>query len=74
MQDRTSVRSRFGGCRKTYCAYAAIAPAEDLLGRRVNPTVCTSVEFGARRTARDGFLMRVLREPHIVLVGSLDGE
>ncbi len=54
--------------------YTAIAPAEDLLGRRVNPTVYTSAEFGARRTARDGFLVRVLREPHIVLLGSLDGE
>ena len=54
--------------------YTAIAPAEGLLGRRVNPTVYTSAEFAARRTARDGFLVRVLREPHIVLVGSLDGE
>lgn len=54
--------------------YTALAPAEELLGRRVNPTVYTSAEFGARRTGRDGFLVRVLREPHIVLVGSLDGE
>ena len=54
--------------------YTAMAPAEDLLGRRVNPTVYTSAEFEKRRSARAGFLTRVLQGPHIVLAGSLDGE
>lgn len=54
--------------------YAAIARVEDLLGRRVNPTVYTSAEFEERRRARAGFLTRILQRPHIVLIGSLDGE
>ena len=54
--------------------YTALAPVEDLLGRRVNPTLYTSAEFRQRRAAKTGFLTRVLQEPHIVLVGSLDGE
>lgn len=54
--------------------YAAVAGVEDLLGRRVNPTVYTSAEFEERRRARAGFLIRTLQRPHIVLIGSLDGE
>ena len=54
--------------------YTALAPVEDLLGRRVNPTLYTPAEFRQRRAAKTGFLTRVLQEPHIVLVGSLDGE
>ncbi len=54
--------------------YAAMAPAEDMLGRRVNPMIYTSGEFRRRRAANAGFLTRILREPHIVLVGSLDGQ
>ena len=54
--------------------YAAVAGVEDLLGRRVNPTVYTSAEFEERRRARAGFLTRTLQRPHIVLIGSLDGE
>ena len=54
--------------------YAAMAPVEDQLGRRVNPTLYTPDEFQTRRTARAGFLMRILQGPHLVLVGSLDDE
>ena len=54
--------------------YATLAPVEDQLGRRVNPTLYTSVEFQTRRTARAGFLPAILQGPYIVLVGSLDGE
>jgi predicted nucleotidyltransferase len=54
--------------------YAAMAPVEDLLGRRVNPTLYTSAEFEKRRAARAGFLTRVLQGPHVVLLGSPDGE
>ena len=52
--------------------YAAMAPAEDRLGRRVNPTLYTSAEFQTRRMARTGFLTHILQEQHVVLVGSLD--
>ena len=54
--------------------YTAMAPVEDRLGRRVNPTLYTSAEFQERRTARTGFLAAILQRPHIVLVGNLDGE
>lgn len=54
--------------------YAAMAPVEETLGRRANPTLYTSAEFERRRAARAGFLTRVLQGPHVVLAGSLDGE
>ena len=54
--------------------YAAMAPVEEALGRRVNPTLYTSAEFEKRKAARAGFLTRVLQEPHVVLLGSPDGE
>ena len=54
--------------------YTVMAPVEARLGRRVNPTLYTSDEFQRRRMARAGFLPAILQGPHIVLVGSLDGE
>ena len=54
--------------------YAVMAPMEESLGRRVNPTVYTRAEFGKRRRASAGFLTRILQGPHNVLVGSPDGE
>ncbi len=54
--------------------YTAMAPVEDKLGRRVNLTLYTSKEFRKRRTARAGFLTRVLQGPHVVLAGSLNGK
>ena len=53
--------------------YAAMAPVEDMLGRRVNPLIYTSDEFRKRRTANTGFLTRILQGPHVILVGCLDG-
>ena len=53
--------------------YAALAPAEKLLGRRVNPTLYTPEEFRRRRAAGSGFLTRVLESGHVILSGSLDG-
>lgn len=55
-------------------AYAALAPVEELLGRRVNPTIYTTVEFRRRRSAKSGFLAQVIQGRVLVLVGSLDGE
>ena len=54
--------------------YAAMAPVEAQLGRRVNPTLYTSDEFQQRRKAKSGFVPAILQRPHIILVGSLDGE
>lgn len=54
--------------------YAALAPAEGLLGRRIGPTLYTTEEFHRRRAARTGFLTRVLESRPVVLVGSLDGQ
>lgn len=54
--------------------YSAVAPAESSLGRRVDPRLYTSTEFEKRHAAKAGFLSRILEEPHIVLVGSLDAE
>ncbi len=53
--------------------YGALAPAEKLLGRRVNPTLYTSDEFRRRRVEKSGFVTRVLEVPHAILMGSLDG-
>jgi predicted nucleotidyltransferase len=54
--------------------YAALSPAEQLLDRKVNPTVYTSEEFNRRRTRGNSFLKRVLDGPVINLSGSIDGE
>jgi len=52
--------------------YAALAPAEELLDRRVSPTLYTIREYNQRRDRKNPFLMRVLGGPKIVLTGSID--
>jgi len=54
--------------------YAALSPAEQLLDRKVNPTLYTSDEFNRRRARGNSFLKRVLDGPVIILVGSINGE
>ena len=49
--------------------YAALAPVETLLDRKINPTLYTSKEFKRRRNARNPFLTRILEGRHIVLIG-----
>lgn len=49
--------------------YAALSPAEDLLDRKVNPTLYSSEEFHRRRARGNSFLKRVLDGPVIVLSG-----
>ena len=51
--------------------YAALAPVERSLGRRVNPTLYTSSEFEERRGEGAGFLTRILQAPHVVVAGRL---
>ncbi len=54
--------------------YAALSSAEQLIDRKVNPTLYTSEEFLRRRARGNAFLKRVLDGPVIVLSGSSDGE
>jgi predicted nucleotidyltransferase len=53
--------------------YAALASAEKVLDRRINPTLYTSEEFRQRRKAKNPFLTRVLDGQTVTLLGSLDG-
>lgn len=52
--------------------YAALAPAEQQLGRRVSPTLYTSAEFCKRLTQRNPFLTRLLAGDTIALIGDKD--
>jgi predicted nucleotidyltransferase len=52
--------------------YAALAPAEKQLQRRVNPTVYKTAEFRRRLKAGQGFLKRVTDGKTIPLIGSRD--
>ena len=52
--------------------YGTLAPAEELLGRRINPTLFTSDEFRRRREDGSGFVSQVLEKPHFILVDCLD--
>jgi len=54
--------------------YTALFPVEQLLDRKVSPTLYTSEEFNRRRTRDNPFLKRVLDGPVIILSGSIDGE
>lgn len=51
---------------------AAISAPQALLGRPVNPVILTPADFTAKLASGDGFLGRVLGEPKIMLIGSLD--
>jgi predicted nucleotidyltransferase len=54
--------------------YTALSLAEQLLDRKINPTLYTNEEFNRRRARGNPFLKRVLEGPVIVLTGSIDGE
>ena len=54
--------------------YAALSTAEQVLDRKVNPTLYTREEFNRRRARGNSFLMRVLDGPVIIRSGSIDGE
>ena len=49
--------------------YAALAPAEEKLARKVSPTLYTSREFNRRKKTSSAFLRRVLAGEHVVLLG-----
>ncbi|MBI5548844.1 MAG: ArsR family transcriptional regulator [Deltaproteobacteria bacterium] len=48
----------------------ALGPAQERLGREVNPTVYPPAEFLEKMRARNHFLARVLAAPKIFLIGS----
>lgn len=54
--------------------YAALAPVEMSLSRKISLKLYTVSEFNARRSAKHPFLMRVLKGEHLVLMGRKDGE
>lgn len=52
--------------------YEALAPAEQELGRPVNPTLVTLDAWRARRAEPDSFASRVAGSPHLFVLGSDD--
>lgn len=53
--------------------YAAFAPVERTLARKISPTIYTAHEFQRRRRAGHPFVTRVLEGQHIVLRGDESG-
>jgi len=51
---------------------SALAPAEQNLGRKINPTPYTLMEFKKRYHEQQHFLMRVLEQPKLFLLGDDD--
>ena len=51
---------------------AALSPAEQALGRKINPTPYTLTEFRKRRQEQLHFLMSVLEQPKIFIIGGND--
>jgi predicted nucleotidyltransferase len=51
---------------------AALSPAEQMLGRKISPTPYTFAEFRKRQQEQQHFLMRVLEQPKIFIIGDDD--
>jgi predicted nucleotidyltransferase len=54
-------------------AYAALAPAEQAISRKINITLLKPDEFQQRHTDKSPFLTKVLSGQHILLVGEANG-
>ena len=50
-----------------------LVPLEPQLGRKINPTCYTPLEFAQRRAEPDSFVNRVLSQPVLPLIGDADG-
>lgn len=48
----------------------ALQTAEQGLGRKVSPTLYSAVELAKKRSGRNAFVLRVLEQPKIFLIGS----
>jgi len=53
--------------------HGALSQAENRLGRPVNYTLMSQLEFDKRRSEKGGFLDRVLSGKKIMILGSIDG-
>ncbi len=51
---------------------SALAPAQDLLGRKINPTPYSTADYLKRHREQQHFLMRVLAQPKLFLIGNED--
>ncbi|MDI6746183.1 MAG: nucleotidyltransferase domain-containing protein [Rhodocyclaceae bacterium] len=49
-----------------------LVPLEGQLGRKINPTCYTPADFERRRSEPDSFVNRVLSQPILSLIGSID--
>ena len=52
--------------------YAAMAPVEKKLNRRINPILYKPADFQERMSRKAEFVDRVLNRPHIILLGTLN--
>jgi hypothetical protein len=70
--SRSDVDVMIGGDASFAEICGALRAAEDRLGREVTPTIYSPQEFQEKRRAKHHFLMRVLEEPKVMLVGNED--
>jgi predicted nucleotidyltransferase len=54
--------------------YAALVPAEQTLGRTINPTVFTRAEWKRKRARHDSFAARITAQRRLFVIGSDDAE
>jgi len=52
--------------------YSALESAEQVLGRRINPTVFTRIEWKKKRARHDSFAARITTQPRLFVTGSDD--
>ena len=53
--------------------YAALAPAEEAISRKINVSLLTAAEFKQRKDDKSPFLSRVLAGDYLLLTGEIDG-
>ena len=52
--------------------YKALDSAEKQLGREINPTLVTPAEWRSKRAKSDSFVSRIVKSPHLLVLGSED--
>lgn len=53
-------------------AVKALSPAQDILQREINPVLYTAAEFSRRIEAGDGFVLNILANPKLFVIGAPD--
>ena len=51
-------------------AIKALHPAQDILQREINPVLYTAAEFARRIEAKDGFVLNILANPKLFVIGT----